>query len=325
MPNLETKYLGLELKSPIIIGSCGLTAKVENIIKMEEQGAGAVVLKSIFEEEILQEYEQILREEPEDSGRDEYLDYLDTRIREERLKKYIHLIREAKSSVKIPIIGSINCTSPYEWISFAREIEKAGADALELNIYIPPSDAQKESQQTEETYLNTAKEVMKQLKIPVAIKLTPYFTELSSMIHKLSDMGVDGIVLFNKFYNPDIDIDTLQIKHANALSNSQEYTLPLRWIAMNADTTEADLIGSCGIRDSATIIKMILAGATGIQMVSPMYNRDDTYIPKLLKEIKEWMDKHHFKSIKDFKGLLSQKRISNPQLYERVQFMRYFS
>ncbi|MFA8451698.1 MAG: dihydroorotate dehydrogenase-like protein [Bacteroidales bacterium] len=325
MINLETKYMGLELQSPIIVGSCGLTAKVEKIKEFEEQGAGAIVLKSIFEEEIQQEFEQILEQEPSDSGRDEYLDYLDLRIREERITKYLTLIKKAKQESKLPIIASINCYSLYEWKNFAREIQNAGADGLELNIYIPPSESLGNKNHTEDLYLKVVQKIKKELRIPVSLKLSPYFTQLSHFLTKLDKEKVDGLVLFSKFYQPDIDLQTLQIKPFDALTPQNNYTLPLRWIAINSGRVSCDLVASSGIDDGAKAIKMILAGAAAIQIVSPLYKDKGIVIPGMLEEIKQWMKKHNYNKIDDIKGILSQKEISNPILYERVQFMRYFS
>ncbi|MFA8299319.1 MAG: dihydroorotate dehydrogenase-like protein [Hyphomicrobiales bacterium] len=325
MLDLSTNFMGLELDNPIIVGSSGLTDSTEKIIQLEKDGAGAVVLKSIFEEEVTMEYEQLLQEEPEDSGREEFLDYLDLRIRENRISSYVQLIKESKKSTSIPIIASINCSNPYEWLSFAKEVENAGADALELNIYNPPSNPKNKSSITEKRYIDILSSVKNKISIPVALKISPYFTEFMYSLCHISKSGADGIVMFNKYYSPDIDIDALKITSSN-ITNNNDYSQALRWTAIASGIINTDICASKGINDSKTIIKMLLAGASAVQIVSALYkNESSTFIPKLIDEIQTWMKSHNFTSISDFKGILSQKNTSNPTLYERVQFMKYYS
>lgn len=323
--DLTTKYLGLNLQSPIIVGSSGLTDSVEKIEQLEKFGAGAVVLKSIFEEEITLEYEKMVEEESPNRYKDDYLDYFDYRIRQENLEKYIKLITEAKSKVSIPVIGSINCTTSHEWSYFAKSLQKAGVDALELNVFILPSNLDLTTDFIEKTYFDIVRKVKKEVSIPIAIKMSFFFSNLAHVIKKLSTSGVAGIVLFNRFYSPDIDINKLEVLAANVLSTPSELSTSLRWIGIMANRIGCDLAASTGVHDGASVIKQILAGADAVQVVSALYNNGPEYLETMLNDIKSWMQDKKYDKINAFKGILSQEKYMNPALFERVQFMKYFS
>jgi dihydroorotate dehydrogenase (fumarate) len=325
MVDLTTKYMGLTLRNPIIIGSSGLTASVAKILKLEENGAGAVVLKSIFEEEITHEYEKIVAEEAPKRYKDEYLDYLDYRIKNENIDNYTRLITEAKKALKIPVIASVNCSSKHEWINFALPIQDAGADALEVNMFFLPSNFDRTAEETENAYFEIVGKLKQKLKIPIALKISYYFTNLGSTIQKLSASGVDGLVLFNRYYSPDIDIENMTISSTNVFSHPDDLSLSLRWIAIMANRVECDLAASTGIHDGAAVIKQLLAGANAVQVVSTIYNKGPEKIQNMLKDIKKWMVAHNFQNPDEFRGKLSQAKSQNPALYERVQFMKYFS
>jgi dihydroorotate dehydrogenase (fumarate) len=325
MPDLSTSYLGLRMPSPIIVGSSGLTDKPEKIAELEKFGAGAVVLKSIFEEEILNEYEQVLREETPGRYKDDYLDYFDLRIKEVNLENYLDLIRQSKKLVKIPVIGSINCTSSHEWTYFADKIEAAGADALELNIFILPTDPSYMSDQIERTHLEIIQSVRNKLKIPIAVKMSYYFTNLAGMISQLSRCNIAGLVLFNRFYNPDIDIDKMQMVSSHVFSSPRDLPISLRWIAVMSNKVKCDLAASTGVHDGCAVVKQLLAGASAVQVVSALYENGPAYLERMLYDVREWMAAKNFQRIDEFKGLLSQGRQVNPGFYERVQFMKYFS
>jgi dihydroorotate dehydrogenase (fumarate) len=323
--DLSTKYLGLELKNPVIVGSSGLTDSAKKIEELEKFGAGAVVLKSIFEEEITMEYEKVLAEEAPSRFKDDYLDYFDYKIKEQNITNYIKLISEAKQKVKIPVIASINCNSSHEWTYFAKKIEEAGADALELNIFIMPSTLDKSIEDIDHVYLEIINDVKNIVTIPLSIKISYYFSNLGRAVKVLSKTGVKGIVLFNRFYSPDIDLDKMEITSTNVFSTPQELSTSLRWIGIMANRVKCDLAASTGVHDGKAVVKQILAGADAVQMVSALYQNGPEYLKTVIKEIEDWMSEKGFESIADFKGKLSQEKYVEPTLYERVQFMKYFS
>jgi dihydroorotate dehydrogenase (fumarate) len=325
MIDLSCKYLGLSLKSPIIAASSGFTDSLSKLVQLEEQGVGAVVLKSIFEEEITLEYDKALREEAENTGREEFLDYLDVRIRQENIQKYIQLIKDAKAKLSIPVIASINCKSSYEWMSFAEEIQKAGADALELNVFVLPSALNRSSEDNERVYFEIVKFVKKRINIPIVLKISYYFSNLAQFIHDLSHSGIQGLVLFNRFYSPDFNIDTLEVSQSNVLSHSGEISMPLRWISMLSGKIACDLSASTGVSDGKAVIKLLLAGADTVQVASAFYRHGIGFAGILHTELREWMEQHDFKTIDEFKGKLSQTQYGDPAVFERVQFMKYFS
>jgi len=325
MIDLSVSYMGLKLKSPIVVGSSNLSNSVSNIKKIEAAGAGAVVLKSIFEEEIYHEYEDVLKKDTAQFGEsDEYLDYFDFKIKEDNIKKYISLIEEAKKAVDIPIIGSINCTSSHEWTYFAKKIQEAGADALELNVFIMPLNFKKSSEEVEKIYFDIATKIKQELTIPVALKISYYFSNLADTVMKLSNTGIDGLVLFNRFFSPDFDIDNFNVVPTNVLSNPTDLHLSLSFVSLLSDRVNCDLISSTGVHDGASVIKQLLAGAQAIQVVSVLYKKGIGYVATMLDDVKSWMEKHNFNSIDDFRGKMSQAASDNPAVYERVQFMKYF-
>ncbi len=341
MIDLSCNYLGIKLKSPLIAGSSGLTSSVENLRQFASMGAGAVVLKSVFEEQIKYETEALLgSEHPEIEpwtkafnnivNSSEYyygeaFNYLTDYAREHTLKKYLSFISDAKMAIDIPVIASINCTTQYDWQYFARRIQEAGADALELNIYVLPSDTSKNSTEIEGIYFDTVREVLKYVTIPVSVKTGYYFSNLAGTLQKLSETGISGLTLFNRPYNPDIDIDNLGTAATNIFSNENEYSNTLRWVALLAGRLRCDIAASTGIHDHRAVIKQLLAGADVVQMVSVFYLHTIDFMADIKAGLEEWMKEHNFNSLTDFKGYLSQKNIKNPSSYERVQFIRLFT
>ena len=325
MNELYTKYLGLDLRSPLIAGSCNLTDNVDNLKEIEKAGAGAVVLKSIFEEEIYLEYASELKKIGPMEENLEFLDYYDVEIRQDNLKRYLGLITSAKAALHIPVIASINCVTSQEWSFFAQKIETAGADALELNLFIIPSDLHQSSSDNENTYFEIIRQVISRVKIPVSVKISPYFSNPGRMIHDISASGIKGMVLFNRFYSPDIDIDREIVKSAPKLSSPDDYLLPLRWIGMMANRVECDLAASTGVHDWKTAVKLLLAGAQTVQLVSVLYKEGFKAIAGFNTQIVSWMEKKNYMSIEDFRGKLAMGTHINPAEYERVQFMKTFS
>jgi len=325
MADLSTTYMGLKLRNPIIAGSSGLTNTVENIRKIAESGAGAVVLKSLFEEQINNAINKTYHQSENNYDYPEALDYISHYTRENDLEKYLNLIREAKAAVSIPIIASVNCVSASEWINFAKSIQEAGADALELNIFILPSDPRRKADQNESVYFEIIQSILKQVNIPVAAKISYYFSGFANMAMQLSWTGISGLVLFNRFFSPDIDIDKLEVTAANVFSSPAEMSLPLRWIAMLSDKVQCDIAASTGIHDGKAAIKQLLAGARAVQVASVLYKNGFEQIGRMTAEMEEWMDKHQYATTRDFIGKMSIKSAQNPAAYERVQFMKHFA
>ena len=325
--NLTTTYLGLELKNPIIAGSSGLTGTLDGIISMENHGAGAVVLKSIFEEEILLDEKEQIKEAEKNpliySGLSETLDYIDLHIREDKLGKFLQLIRDVKNAVSIPIIGSINCISTEDWVHFTRRMEEAGADALELNIFLNPADFK--SKEFERAYFQIIEKVMATVKIPVSLKISKYFTRLGLSVKALSETGVSGLVMFNRFYAPDIDIEKMELSTPQVFSTPEEQHETLRWIAILSERVNVNIAASTGIHSGEDVIKMLLAGANAIQVVSTLYKNGPEQIGKMLTTLDDWMSDKGFDSLEQFRGKISRKYGADPAAFERMQFMKHFS
>jgi len=325
MANLEIEYAGLKLKNPLIVGSSSLTSNTINLKKFEKQGAAAVVLKSIFEEEIRNEYEDILRESASKGEKDHNLDYFDTKIKKDNILEYITLIKSAKSELSIPVIASVNCISSHEWLYFLKKIEAAGADAIELNIFYFPADFNNSSKKIEKRYLNIIKKAKASISIPVIVKMSQYFTNLGDMILKVSETGVDGIALFNRFYKPDIDLKNNKIVTASIFSSPHDYVIPLQWIALMKNRINTNLAATTGIHDGESFVKLLLAGADVNYIVSAIFKNADNAISEILNYLNNYLDKNNYASVKEIIGLLSQGNIKDPKHYERAQFMKYFS
>jgi len=324
MVDLSTDYMGLRLKNPIIAGSSGLTGSVKGVTEMEQGGAGAVVLKYIFEEEIVHEMDDVLKEAASRGLNMDQFDYYDYELKGEKLAKYAALIKECKAAVSIPVIASINCTYSHEWTYYAKDIQAAGADGLELNMFFLPTDLSRSAEETERAYLEIVEKVKKEVSIPVALKISYYFSNLGSMIQKLSGQGVSGLVLFNRYYSPDFDIEKIKVVHTNVFSTPGELALSLRWVALMSQKVDCDLAASTGVHDGEALIKQLLAGAKAVQVASALYKNGKGHIGTMLGELEEWMNRHGFGKLEDFRAKMSQEKSENPAVYERVQFMKYF-
>lgn len=323
MNDLSTKYLGLELKNPIIIGSCGFTHSVGKIKELADHGAGAVVLKSLFEEQIQAELSANL-----DNYNADYpgaTDYIREYTRGNEVEEYLELIAGAKKAVDIPVIASINCVSASEWISFAKSIEQQGADAIELNISLLPSDPKMTSGDNEKKYLDIISAVSDMVAIPLTLKMSHYSASLANLIVKLSWTDkVAGFVLFNRYYSPDIDIDKMVVKSAEILSTPAEIYGPLRWIALMSGLIDKDLVASTGVHDSDGLIKQLLAGAAAVQIVSTVYKNGAGQIGTILQGLEAWMERKSFSRLADFRGTLNYAQATEPAVFERTQFMKYY-
>ncbi len=322
MLKLETNYLGLTLKSPLIVSSSGLTSSVEKISKFEALGAGAVVLKSLFEEQI--NYEAGIY--VENGLSPEAHDYITAYSQSNSVEEYLKLIENAKKAVKIPVIASINCRSVSKWISFAKDIQDAGADALELNIFFVASDKEKSSEKYENLYNDLIVKVKQVTSLPLAVKIGYHFTNLPGMVNNLYVRGARGVVLFNRFYEPDIDIEKLKIISSGVFSSPSDIRQSLRWVGIISDkVSKIDVAASTGIHDGKAVIKQILAGAKAVQICSVLYKKGDEQIKVILEELHNWMSRKKYNSLEAFRGKLNCSSIPDPSLYERSQFMKYFS
>jgi dihydroorotate dehydrogenase (fumarate) len=325
MPDLSTSYLGLQLKNPIVVGSSGLTDSVEKIKNLEEMGAGAVVLKSLFEEEILMEMDETIYSM---TNRHfvfpETMDYMETVAKEDILMHYLELISDAKKAVSIPVIASINCVSSQKWVYFAKEIEKAGADALELNLFFLSSDNQRGEKEILENAFEIISRVKGNIRIPVSLKISSSHSNLIRLVEHIDQAGVEGMVLFNRSWLPDIDINHMIVSSGFILSSPSDLGNTLRWVSIVSGRVNCDIAASTGVHDGAGLIKQLLAGAHVVQVVSTLYINDLFQIHKMTEELSNWMIAHEFQSIPEFRGRLSQAKSGNPAAWERVQFMKHF-
>jgi len=312
----------MNLRNPIVVSSSGLTSDIEKICEMEDSGAAAVVLKSLFEEQIAFEFGTFLA----DTDYPEAVDYVKNYLRHHSVDEYLTLIEDAKKNTSIPIIASINCISSREWIDFASKIEKAGADALELNVYFLPADPGKTAADYEQLYYDLAEKIKNRIKIPVSFKLGRQFTNLTGLINQLYFRKVDGVVLFNRFYEPDIDPEKLKFKAAEVFSHPSEIRQTLRWIGILSGYFEPlDFAASTGVHESESVIKLLLAGASVVQVCSVLYQKGIPYLKTIIDEMDQWLDRHEYASVREICGKLSYRNIPDPSFYERSQFMKYFS
>lgn len=322
--DLSTTYLGLNLKNPIVPSAGPLSTNIDNIKAMEDAGAGAIVLYSLFEEEI--EHDALELNHYTLANTDSFPEAqsffpvpYDIKIGGE---DYLNHLRKAKESVNIPIIGSLNGKKLGGWVDYAKKIEQAGADALELNIYILSADHHKSCTTIENTYLDIVKSVLENVKIPVAVKLHPFFTSVSELAFKLDQTGVKGLVLFNRFYQPDIDLDKLEVIPNVLLSTPMDLRLPLRWTAILYGQVKADLAATSGIYSAEDALKLIMAGSKITQMLSCLLKNGIPHIAEVLKHMVQWMEEHEYESLNTMRGSMSYINIADPAQFERANYMK---
>ena len=322
--DLKVKYLGLDLKNPVIAGSSGLCANLPSLKRLEDNGAAAVVLKSLFEEQLHKH--AAYNYSSSNFEHTEAYDYINRHSKESDMENYLELIEQAKSSLDIPVIASINAHSKDSWTDYTKRVEEAGADAIEINVSLLPSDCGVSSKENEQIYFDILKAVRKQTNLPLALKMSYFSAGLAQLIQKLSwTKDVDAFVLFNRYFSPDIDIDDMSMTSSNIYSSPDDITTSLRWIAIMSDQIKQDLAASTGVHNGAGIAKQILAGATVVQMVSAIYKHGEPVINKALEELKTWMQKKEFNSLDDFRAKLNYKNSDKSKAYERIQFMKYYS
>jgi dihydroorotate dehydrogenase (fumarate) len=325
--DLSTTYLGLKLRSPLVPAASPMSEEVDMIKQMEDSGASAVVLYSLFEEQLRQDRLELAQNlEHGTNSFAESLTYF-PEPEEFRLgpEEYLKHIANAKAACKLPIIASLNGSSAGGWTQYAKGIEQAGADALELNIYYIPTDMNLTSAQVEQNYLDILKAVKKEVKIPVAVKLSPFFTNFANMAKRLDEAGANGLVLFNRFYQPDIDLESLEIKPNILLSTPMAMRVPLRWVALLYGKLKANLAATSGIHRASDVLKMLMAGADVTMLCSTLIRHGARQIGVIERDLVAWMEEHEYTSVAQMKGSLSQKNCDNPSAFERAQYMKAIS
>ena len=324
MVNLKTTYLGLELKNPLIAASSPLSEKTDTIRRLEESGAAAIVMHSVFEEQLAEEAFAI--QTHLEAGTESYAEALSYFPEPDEFhvgpEEYLQHIREAKKAVSIPVIASLNGSTVGGWIDFSRQIETAGADAIECNVFYLPTDPDENSQLIESRYLDVIKTVKAHVSIPVSIKLGPYFTNIARIAEGLAYAGADGLVLFNRFYQPDIDLEKLEVKPDLQLSTSYESRLALRWIALLYGRFQTDLSATGGIHTGLDAVKMIMAGAHSVQLCSVLLKNGPDFLKEILLQMASWMEAKEYRSIEQMRGSLSQRHCPAPSAFERANYMK---
>ena len=313
--------MGINLRSPIIVGSSRITAQMDTIRQCADHGAGAIVLKSLFEEQLLADKDLLHDQDQKYFWYPEAVDYINEHAKASGVKEYLKLLESAKTETGIPIISSIHCTTPREWPAFAKNIENAGADAIELNIYIFPMNEDMESCEIEETYVRIVEEVKKNVNIPISVKLSPMLTNPIRLIKRLCISGIKASVVFNRYFRPDINIEDETIVKDNIFSGPEEMSFPLRWVSLLSDRVRCDIAGSTGVHDASGVIKHLLAGAAAVQVCSTLYINGIEYLEKMNLDLEDWMKRRNYDSIDDFRGKISRNK-ENIAAFERVQFMK---
>ena len=324
MTQLRTTYLGLELESPVVISASPLSEQIGSIKEMEEYGAGAVVLFSLFEEQIRNE--TLAFEEVQQATRNTFAEAASYFPEPDEYAvgtdDYLELIRKAKETVDIPIIGSLNGITASGWIDFGQQIEEAGADALELNIFYIPTEFDLKGEEVEKKYLEILTTLKAKVQIPIAVKLSPYFSAMANMAYQLDQNGADGLVLFNRFYQPDFDIDNFKVLTTLKFSSSTEIRLPLLWLSVLSGRIGASLAATTGVQGPNEVIKYILAGADVVMVTSALYRHGIPYLTHITHGLEEWMRQNNFNSLNEFRGLLSQSQVEDPTAFERANYIR---
>jgi dihydroorotate dehydrogenase (fumarate) len=322
MTDLSTTYMGLKLDNPLIVGSCGLTKNVDAVARCADAGAGAVVLKSIFEEQVAADLARLEDRSEGSLWHPEAAEYIRAYGKENAVATYLDTIGQAKRAVSIPVIASVHCVAAGEWTDFASRAEQAGADALELNMFVLPSDPRRDGAANEQVHLDVLAAVKARASIPVALKIGSYFSSLSRATAAIDAAGADGLVLFNRFFSPDFEIETMRLVPAPITSGPEEYVHTLRWVAILSGRLACDIAAATGIHDGATVVKMLLAGARAVQVASALYKHGTAHTGAMLDEVRDWMRRHDHASIDDFRGKLAAAASENPAAYDRVQFMK---
>lgn len=327
MGNLRTRYMGLELKNPVIVGASDLAANIDNIKRMEQAGAAAVVYKSLFEEQIhlenLELYER--RTEYEERNAEMVTLYPNSKTSPEYPEEHLLHLRKAKEAVSIPVLASLNAIYDETWVEYAKKIEETGVDGIELNFYVVPEKFENEYKDIDKQQVTILSKVKSAVRIPVSVKLAPFYTNPLSFISDLDKAGADGFVLFNRLFQPDIDIQTEQHLYPYTLSNPEDKRLPLRFSGLLYGNTNASICANSGVFDGRDVIKMILAGADCVEVVSTLYLNQIEVITTILKDIESWMDSKGYKTIESFRGKLSRRESESKLPYHRAQYLDFIT
>lgn len=324
MVDLSTTYLGLQLKHPVVASASPISKKLDGIRSLEDAGASAVVMYSLFEEQIVQE--SLALDHFLNAGTDTYAESLtyfpDLQHYNIGPDEYLNLISKAKKAVNIPIIGSLNGVSTGGWTEYARKIEQAGADALELNVYYIPTNPEMNSQALEQNYIDLVKDVRAQVHIPLTVKLNPFITALPNLAARLVSAGANGLVLFNRFMQPDLDIETLEVTPNLVLSNSNELRLPLRWVAILYGRVQADLALTTGVHTAQDVLKAMMAGANVTLLTSELLLHGVKRIGEIVDNMQSWMEQFEYQSVQQMQGSMSQRAVAEPAAFERANYMK---
>jgi dihydroorotate dehydrogenase (fumarate) len=322
--DLSTTYMGLKLKNPIVPSASPMSREIGTIKALEEAGASAIVMYSLFEEQI--EHEALELDYLTTQGSESYAEATSYFPRAHEYhsgpEEYLEHIQKAKSAVSIPIIGSLNGVSPGGWLEYAKNIEQAGADGLELNIYYIPTDPKFSSTDVEDMYVDILKNVKSKVKIPVAVKLSPFFSSMANIATKLDQAGANALVLFNRFYQPDIDLEALDVVPNIFLSTPQAMRVPLRWVAILHGKIKADIGATSGIHNADDVLKMLMVGSNVTMMCSALLQQGPYWITKVLKDMETWMEEHEYSSVKQMIGSMSHKSVKEPAAFERANYMK---
>lgn len=324
MIDISTTYMGLNMRSPLVLSACPLSESIDNIKRAEDAGAGAVVLYSLFEEQIRREREALNYHllHGTDSFPEALTYFPEPEYFHTGTEEYLEHIVKAKEAVDIPIIASLNATSLGSWTKFATAIEQAGPDALELNIYRIPTDMELSGTEVEQVYIEIVRSIWSILSIPVAVKLSPFFSNMANMAHRLDKEGAHALVLFNRFYQPDIDLTALQVRPNVLLSTPQDMRLPLRWIAILHGRIRANLAATGGIHTAEDVIKMTMAGADVTMMASALLQHGINHLRLVQRDLLQWMEQNEYNSLTEMRGSMSQRHVSDASAFERAQYMR---
>ena len=322
--DLSTKYLGLQLRTPLVVSASPLSQEISGIRNLEDVGASAVVLYSLFEEQLRQEAQELERDL--NAGTESFAESLTYFPQASEFhtgpEGYLNHIRKAKEAVDIPIIASLNGSTLGGWTKFAKQIEQAGADAIECNIYFIPTNADLDSANIEKIYIDILREVKSSVRIPVAVKLSPFFSNFANMAKRLDQLGADGLVLFNRFYQPDIDLEELEIKPNVLLSGPQAIRLPLTWIGILYGRVRANLAATSGVNGPADVLKLLMVGADVTMLCSTLLRNGVGHLGLIEQGVRGWMEQHEYESVKQMQGSMSQSRCPDPGAFERAQYMR---
>ena len=313
------------MNSPIVAGSCGLTANVDNLCRLEEMGAGAVVLKSIFEEQIIYDIKRNTHVYAPVGNYGDSYEYIAQHVADDSVAKHFALIREAKKRISIPVIGSINCFSYENWLTYAKQFQDAGCDALELNMAIMPFETSLSTDDVERTFGNIVQSLKKSISIPISIKVGTYFTDLAKFMQQLSWTGIQGITMFNKSMQIDIDVEEEKLCNADSLTFPGELYNTLRWAAILSRKLRCNLCATTGVSDGLDVAKLLLAGANAVQVASCLYRNGVDYMKTLNDQLKEWMERKGYESVDQFRGKLAMKAGDKASMLMRTQFMNYFA